>query len=762
MLTVKQFGQISTTKKRETKFLEKNNTGKKSNENLSPLNKAHFSGLFVNNKISFGRKPNAGDEADFCLQTLEDARKILNIKVNAEIVPGTCFPIGKITLGNGQKAPVSAVGSPYSAAAKEFIIFSKNQGINAIQLGPTGEITRGNTSPYSSTVFGLNTLYIDPLQLLEAKWGGILKKSTVQELAKENIGNNPDYVDYNKAFNQNNRLKKEIYNNFKTQNGDPTQLKQISTDFKQFQTDNSAWLDKYAHYEALTDINGNDYFGNWKNDVDRNLYVYLNGKDAGKKQAAQNRINDLNTNHKDQIEEYKFAQFVAFEQAKDMNKFMKTNNMSFIGDAEVGSSNKDMWTFQTVFDPRFKIGCEDGNQRWGFPLVNPDKIFQTDSNGNIKYNADNKPLLGEGGKYIQAKYSNIFKNCKGGVRIDNVTGTIDPEVYTDDGGFSNLSYTGRDPHQYYSQVMEKIILPAAKENGVDPKTIFGEDIAKKTDLFNRIFYGKLGMSGVNVLQYQRGQDIKDPNSWAMIGSHDNKTLKSYVSEDARSRPYQIDYLAGYLVPNNEAARENFKQTLRKDDMELAKATLVELDTCPTVNKETFWPDNIIYTDARYNTPGSMENCWKLKINENYENQFYNGVANKSNPYNPHETFRRAINARDAMAEAEGRSHDDHSELSDKLEKAANILREPMRHDQAFTHNSVYKDHAAASAPDTPAELIKAYHVENPQNALKQMYPNLSKEAPAVMKLLKNMSHVLCCSPVRHNKKTKAESKQSKN
>ncbi len=745
MLTVKNFSHNLSVKKSEVKekntssLINNNATFKaQSNENLSSLNKLHFSNLFVHKDIGFGRKP-IGQEAIDSLNELAAAMKVLGIKDNAEIVPGTCFPID-----NDGQGPISAVGTPYSAAAKGFIKFLKNQGINAIQLGPTGEITPGNVSPYSSTVFGLNTLYIDPKNLSEnPKWVGILSKDTVKQFANDNKNNDPNYADYGKAFKQNKILKQEIYNNYKKLSGHNDNkisnfthnrakaLNKINSDFNDFKDENDSWLQKYAHYEVLTNIHGNDYFGFWP-EGDKNLYADLNGDDAGKKQAAENKIKDLNKNHKDEIEEYKFAQFVAFEQAKDMNKFMADNDMKFIGDAEVGNSNKDMWAYKNVFDPNYKVGCAAGDQRWGFPLVDPNKIFQTDDYGNIKYDKG-KALLKEGGEYIRAKYSNIFKNCKGGVRVDNVTGTVDPEVYVGDGAIRSLSDTGRDPKGYFSQAMEKIILTAADANGIDRQAVFGEDIAKHSKTFSDIYYDKLRMSGVSVLQYQRGQNIINPNNRAMIGSHDNMTLKEYSDKEKNPGPRNDDnlnYLSGYLIPGASPemtkAREDFKNTLSWNNLEFAKAKLVELDTCPTVNKETFWPDNIIYTDQRYNIPGGTPDCWKLKINEDYENQFYNGLANNWNPYNPHETFKRAIQARDAMDAAEGRPVQDHSKLTDDLEKTAGILREKKA---AFTHNPLNDFRGKNTKASAPEGVIKAYNPSftDPIKTLHEKFPGIPED-----------------------------------
>lgn len=68
------------------------------------------------------------------------------------------------------------------------------------------------------------------------------------------------------------------------------------------------------------------------------------------------------------------------------------------------------------------LGCppdyfsKDG-QAWGFPVVNPEKLFNSDGS------------LGDAGILMKNLYKKMFHENPGGVRIDHIVGLIDPWVY---------------------------------------------------------------------------------------------------------------------------------------------------------------------------------------------------------------------------------------------------------------------------------------------------------------------------------------------
>ena len=72
-------------------------------------------------------------------------------------------------------------GSPYSTAGLRLLRFVRALGFNAVQFGPQGETSRGNASPYDSTVFSRSTLSIALDRLVEE---GLLRPETLARLAR--------------------------------------------------------------------------------------------------------------------------------------------------------------------------------------------------------------------------------------------------------------------------------------------------------------------------------------------------------------------------------------------------------------------------------------------------------------------------------------------------------------------------------------------------------------------------------------------------
>ena len=64
-------------------------------------------------------------------------------------------------------------GSPYTQGATRFLEFIRELGFTGIQLGPQGQTSESNASPYDSTLFSRNVLNV-PLASLASEEGGSL------------------------------------------------------------------------------------------------------------------------------------------------------------------------------------------------------------------------------------------------------------------------------------------------------------------------------------------------------------------------------------------------------------------------------------------------------------------------------------------------------------------------------------------------------------------------------------------------------------
>ena len=80
------------------------------------------------------------------------ALRSLGVRRLVLVVHDSCFP----------STPEEDIGrgSPYSAGALEFLRWARSLGFDGVQLGPQGQTSRGNSSPYDSAIFRRNFLSI--------------------------------------------------------------------------------------------------------------------------------------------------------------------------------------------------------------------------------------------------------------------------------------------------------------------------------------------------------------------------------------------------------------------------------------------------------------------------------------------------------------------------------------------------------------------------------------------------------------------------
>ena len=99
--------------------------------------------------VAFTRAPKKGYEEKEYSRAIQDALNYLWVQNQALIIHGTSFPAQ-------QEGYDIQSGTPFNA--DELVEFAKLHGFNAIQLGPNGKLNKGDTSPYTSSVFEKNPL----------------------------------------------------------------------------------------------------------------------------------------------------------------------------------------------------------------------------------------------------------------------------------------------------------------------------------------------------------------------------------------------------------------------------------------------------------------------------------------------------------------------------------------------------------------------------------------------------------------------------
>lgn len=570
------------------------------------------------------------------------ALKELGKKNFALIVHGNSFPAisGKNT----------GFGTQNSEAGKNLMDFASGV-FNAIQLGPQGKTKACDSSPYTGTIFSINPLFIDLEQLTTKEWGNILSEQTYKKICDENPNKDINKTAYSYIVKAQEEALQEAYVNFKQWND-----KKLNKEFEKFKNENDFWLSKDALYEALVIENNNDYWPLWDNKTDRNLF---NPKTEEEKKASFLREKELRLKYADEINYYAFCQFVAAKQNEQTKKYALKHDLKLIADRQVAFSDRDTWAYQSLFLEGWMLGCppdyfsKDG-QAWGFPVVDPKKMFNEDGS------------LGEAGELLKRLYKKMFKENPGGVRIDHIVGLIDPWVYKagkkpmPEQGAGRLYSSPEHPElsQYaiatmddlnleigsdkekrvkqlskeqikkYGAMIEKIVIAAAKDEGLNKDAIVCEDLGTLTFPVESVMK-EYDLQGMRLTQFVKHEMPEHPyrccniveRSWAMVGTHDNEPISMWADS-------MINTHEGYLNVVNLVDdmyselqgkdRDDLIVKLTTDAKALMNVKLAEIFASKAANVQVFFTD-FFGIKATYNTPGtSGDKNWSLRVPDNFE------------------------------------------------------------------------------------------------------------------------------------------------
>lgn len=570
-------------------------------------------------------------------KTVREALKVLGKDNFVLIMHGGSFP--------SKDGEDTGFGNVNSSAAKEVIDYSEGL-FDALQLGPAGKTKSSDSSPYTSTIFSGNPLFIDLKQLTTKDWYHLLSEETFNRIVNENPKQNQAKTVYSYAVKTQNEALKEAWENFKAQ-------KKLKKEFEKFKAKNSFWLENDALYEALSIENNNDYWPVWKSELDKNL---LNTKTPEQKAEAEKRISEIQEKYADEIEFYKFCQFVLERQLEDTKKYASKKHIKMIADRQVAFSDRDTWAYQSLFMDGWCLGCppdyfsKDG-QAWGFPVMAPEKMFNEDGS------------LGEGGKLMKELYKKMFKENQGGVRIDHIVGLIDPWVYKSgkkpmvEHGAGRL-YTSphhpelskysiaktsdindtlepdkekyvktldKDQIKRYAQLIEKVVIAAAKECGLNKNSIVCEDLGTLTTPVEAVMK-EFKLQGMRLTQFVKPEKPEHPyrccnieeNVWTMVGTHDNEPIAMWANS-------MVNTHEGYLHVKN-LVEDLYAEADNKDDLIvkltndaefLRKVKLSEIFASKARNIQMFFTDYFNIYDV-YNRPGTSGDAnWSLRLPNNY-------------------------------------------------------------------------------------------------------------------------------------------------
>jgi 4-alpha-glucanotransferase len=228
----------------------------------------------------------------------------------------------------------------------------------ALPLGPTGY---GN-SPYQPlSSFAGNTLILSPQKLID---NGLLNSVPCQGQFA------PGAVDYELVSAFKERLIEKAWNRFRQlRSGD------LLLEYEQFRLEQATWLEDYALFRALKAKFGGAYYICWPAEL---------------VERRPTALADAKRELKDEIDRFRFAQFLLFRQGEQLKAYAHSKGVTLIGDLPffVSPDSSDVWANPEFFlldddrRPKFVAGVPPDyfsaqGQLWGNPVYNWDALRAT-------------------------------------------------------------------------------------------------------------------------------------------------------------------------------------------------------------------------------------------------------------------------------------------------------------------------------------------------------------------------------------------------
>ncbi len=469
---------------------------------------------------------------------------------------------------SGVLLPVASLPGKYGIGtfgkeAYRFIDCLKEAGQTYWQILPLGPTGYGD-SPYQSfSTFAGNPYYIDLSALVEE---GLLKEDDLEAF---DWGDNESYIDYEKIYLSRFKVLRIAYKNCNLE---------YNGAFWEFVNDNRFWLEDYALYMAVKNAFDGKSFAEWDDDI------------RLRKEEALNRYKNT---YADEINFYRFQQFLFMKQWKKLKKYANDNGILIIGDIPiyVAFDSADTWSNPKLFQfdedckPVAVAGCppdafSDLGQLWGNPLYKWDFHEQTGYDWWVKRMAHCRKLYDV-------------------VRVDHFRGFD---------SYYAIPYGNKDAQEGKWEQGPGMKLFDTLRERLGETQIIAEDLGFLTPSVLELVKNS-GFPGMKVLQF--AFDPREPNDYlphnypgncvVYTGTHDNDTLLGWLTElGSEDRKFAREYM-GMAIDEPEKIAEN---VIRLAMRSTAKICIVPI-------QDYLGKDG----SARINKPATLGDNWKWRMSK---------------------------------------------------------------------------------------------------------------------------------------------------
>ncbi len=532
-------------------------------------------------------------------------------------------------------------GAPLSAGGLAFLRFASRLGFHVLQLGPQGETTGHDQSPYDATIFSRSTIALALAPLADSE---AISRQTLRDAVARRPAGSEARAAHRHAHAVASEALDEAFTRFEAQ-----RPRESADRLSEFTSRNREWLERDALYAAASAEHGDPDWLHWP-EQDRRLWERL----PGGEEAQRARREELAAKHARLMERYRFGQLLAHEQHGAFQREARRLGLLLYGDLQIGVSHQDVWSWGALFLSGWRMGAPSSRtnpegQPWSYAVLDP-ALYAGPALAFAKRRVGK--MLGE------------FD----GLRIDHPHGLIDPWVYRagqedpqlevqrgarlfsspDVPGISQFAIArpeqidrGFSPygdgwvrHLSDEQVARYAVLfdavvDAARAQGREVDDLLCEVLSTQPYPVERVL-ARHGLGRFRVTQKVVLEDPADvyrsenaaPRDWIMAGTHDTEPIWRVAERwvERGTAAAHAAYLARRLVPD-EGARPRWTATVAADPARLALAKLAELFVGPARNVMVFFTDLLGMREV-YNRPGTVaEENWSLRIPPDFDARY---------------------------------------------------------------------------------------------------------------------------------------------
>ncbi|HET9625514.1 MAG TPA: 4-alpha-glucanotransferase [Kofleriaceae bacterium] len=520
-------------------------------------------------------------------------------------------------------------GSPSTRAAGRLLGYARGLGFTGLQLGPQGQTSRANPSPYDGTIFArhIGNLALDSLRPGGA-FAGLVDEADLA-LATLPVAGGP--AQHARAYDVSHALIDAAYARRAAR---PDLVAELAA----FREAHAHWLERDALYAALAIVHGGAGHRDWP-PVDRDLWRLDNPAREATRAA---RIAD----HEPAIDRFAFGQLLVHAEHARFRREAARHQLALYGDLAVGFADADKWSYASAFLPGYAMGAPPSRtnaegQPWGYPVLDPDQY------------------IGRAGDLVRARADKAFAEYDS-LRIDHPHGVVCPWVYDSETGdpatavragarlfespdlgdhprlarfaiaradqiartqarYADGWVTALDPVQVerYAVLVDALV-EAARRHGRDAADLSCEVLSTMPFPLGAV----LARHGLGRWRVTQKAKLDDPDDvyraeraeradWVMLGNHDTAPIFAVIGgwSPAQREAWARHLAARLALPRPERLAE---------PRFLASAMLAELLASPAENVSIFFAD-LFGLEERFNVPGLVDaRNWTLRLPADFE------------------------------------------------------------------------------------------------------------------------------------------------